>query len=102
EIRRTDPELYRGRIKEGYLRGVDEDRPAVISVNMFLAALTVNDFLARLHSYRNAANSDYASIAASLAEVQFYTEADGAPCVLLERHVGRGDVTPLLERPALS
>jgi hypothetical protein len=102
EIRRTDPELYRRRIKEGYLRGVDEDRPAVISVNLFFAALVVNDFLARLHSYRNAANSDYACLSASLAEVQFYPEAEGSPCALLERHVGRGDVIPLLERPALS
>lgn len=102
EIRRTDPELYRRRIREGYLRGVDEDRPAVVSVNMFFAALTVNDLLARLHPYRNAGNSDYACISASLAEMQFYPEAEAAPCQLLERHVGRGDVTPLLERPALS
>ena len=102
EIRRTDPELYRRRIREGYLRGVDEDRPAVVSVNMFFAALMVNDFLARLHPYRNAANSDYACISANLAEVQFYPEAETAPCQLLERHVGRGDVIPLLERPALS
>lgn len=102
EIRRADPELYRRRIKEGYLRGVEEERPAVISVNMFFAALVVNDFLARLHSYRNASNSDYACISASLAEVQFYPEAEGPPCALLERHVGRGDITPLLDRPSLS
>lgn len=102
EIRRTNPELYRRRIKEGYLRGIEEDRPAVISVNMFFAALTVNDFLARLHPYRNQPNSDYACIAASLAEMQFYSERESAPCQLLERHVGRGDVIPMLERPALS
>jgi len=102
EIRRTNPDLYRRRIKEGYLRGIEEDRPAVISVNMFFAALTVNDFLARLHPYRNHPNSDYACIAASLAEMQFYPEPESTPCPLLERHVGRGDVIPLLERPALS
>jgi hypothetical protein len=102
EIRRTNPELYQRRIKEGYLRGVEEDRPAVISVNMLFAALTVNDFLARLHPYRNQANSDYACIGVSLSEMQFYPEAESAPCELLERHVGRGDVIPLLERPALS
>jgi ThiF family/Prokaryotic homologs of the JAB domain len=102
EIRRTDPELYRRRIKEGYLRGVEEDRPAVVSLNMFFAALVVNDFLARIHPYRNTANGDYACISASLAEVQFYPEGEAAPCQLLDRHVGRGDVTPLLDRPALS
>jgi hypothetical protein len=102
EIRRTNPELYHRRIGEGYLRGVEEDRPAVISVNMFFAALIVNDFLARIHPYRNQANGDYACISASLAELQFYPEAESAPCQILERHVGRGDVIPLLERPALS
>ena len=102
EIRRTNPELYRRRIREGYLRGVEEDRPAVISVNMLFAALVVNDFLARLHPYRNQANSDYACIAASLSEMQFYPEPESTPCQLLERHLGRGDVVPLLERPALS
>ena len=32
-IRRTDPERYAQERREGYLRGVGEDRPAVISVN---------------------------------------------------------------------
>ena len=53
ELRRTNPGLYRRQLEEGYLRGVEEDRPAVISVNMFFASLAVNDFLARLHPYRN-------------------------------------------------
>jgi hypothetical protein len=102
EIRRTNPELYRRRIREGYLRGVEEDRPAVISVNMFFAALIINDFLARLHAYRNQPNSHYAWIGGSLSELQLYSEPEAAPCQLLEAHVGRGDVTPLLERSSLS
>lgn len=102
EIRRTNPELYQRRIKEGYLRGVDEDRPAVISVNMLFAAFAVNDFLARLHPYRNQANSRYASISTSLSEIQFYPEAESLSCAVLGPHVGRGDLVPLLERPALS
>ena len=102
EIRRTNPELYRRRIKEGYLRGVEEDRPAVISVNMFFASLAVNELLARIHGFRNRSNSEYAWTAGSLTEMQFYPEAESAACSVLERHVGRGDVTPLLERPSLS
>lgn len=101
-MHRTNPELYERLKKEGYLRGVQEDRPAVISVNMFFAALMVNDFLARVHLYRNQPNSDYSYIAGSLAELQFYPEAEGEDCPVLKRHVGRGDVEPLLERPALS
>ncbi len=102
EMRRTDPEMYRRQVKEGYLRGVNEDRPAVISVNMFFASLAVNDFLARLHPYRNQSNNEYGCIAGNLCEVQFFTDPETTPCEVLTRHVGRGDVTPLLERPSLS
>jgi hypothetical protein len=101
ELRRTNPEMYRRQLKEGYIRGV-EDRPAVISVNTFFAALAVNDFLARLHPYRNSPNADFAYLGGSLSEMQFYPEEESSPCSRLERHVGRGDVVPLLERPALS
>jgi hypothetical protein len=74
---------------------VDEDRPAVINVNMFFAPLAGNELLARLHRFRNRPNGDYACLAGSLTEVQFYPEPESAP--VLERHVGRADATPLLE-----
>ena len=102
ETRRTDPEMYRRQVKEGYLRGINEDRPAVISVNMFFAALVVNDFLARIHPYRNEPNGSFAYTGGSLSEMQFYPEPETEPCPMLSRHVGKGDVVPLLERPALS
>jgi ThiF family/Prokaryotic homologs of the JAB domain len=102
EMRRTNPDLYRQQIKEGYLRGVEEDRPAVISVNMFFASLMVNEFLARVHPYRNQANEGYAYVGANLSEMQFYPEEESSVCSLLERHIGRGDVEPLLERTVLS
>src|SRR5262249_23095565 len=102
ELRRTDPDLYERQRGEGYLRGVQEDRPAVISVNMFFAALAVNEFLARLHPYRNRPNREYAWLAGSLSEVQFYPEPEGEDCPVLKKCVGRGDVEPLLDRSALS
>lgn len=102
ELRRIDPELYRRQVKEGYLRGVEEDRPAVISINMFFAALVVNEFLARLHPHRNQLNAGYAYLGANLSEMQFHPEEEGSACPLLQRHVGRGDVDPLLERTVLS
>jgi len=101
-MRRTDPGMYKRLVGEGYLRGIDEDRPAVITINMFFASLVVNDFLARIHPYRNAHNSSFAYVGASLSEMQFYLEGETAPCELLARHVGKGDVTPLLDRPSLS
>jgi hypothetical protein len=102
EMRRSNPEMYRRQVGEGYLRGVDEDRPAVISVNMFFASLAVNEFLARLHPYRNQPNREYAYVGGNLSEMQFYPEPEAAPCEILARHVGRGDVAPLLDRAVLS
>jgi hypothetical protein len=87
---------------EGYLRGIREDRPAVIPVNMFFSALVVQEFLARLHPYRNQPNASYAVVRGNLLEPFLATEPDGAPCNVLGRHVGRGDVDPLLDRPDLS
>lgn len=102
EMRRSSPEMYQRQAKEGYLRGVEEDRPAVISVNMFFASLAINEFLSRLHPFRNQPNSQYAYVAGNLSEMQFYPEGETLPCQVLERHIGKGDVIPLLERPVLS
>ncbi len=102
EMRRTNPAMYQRQANEGYLRGVEEDRPAVISVNMFFASLAVNEFLARLHPFRNQSNSKYAYVGGNLSEMQFFPEGETSPCQVLERHVGKGDVIPLLERPVLS
>lgn len=102
ELRRTNPAMYRARRDEGYIRGVHEDRPAVISVNMFFASLTVQEFLARLHPFRNQLNASYATVRANLLEPFVITEPDGAPCMVFARQVGRGDMEPLLDRPDLS
>jgi len=101
-LRRTDPQAYQEQLKEKYITGVIEDRPAVISVNMFFASLAVNEFLARLHPYRDDENKHFATYRFSLSQAQIYTEEEGEPCRLLARHVGRGDTTPLLEMPELS
>lgn len=99
---RTDPEEYGERLKAGYIKGVRVDRPAVISVNMQLASMAVNEFLARLHPYRYDPNGDFAVHRVSLIQGATYMEADGKPCTVLPRHAGRGDVCPLLDMPALS
>jgi hypothetical protein len=55
-----------------------------------------------LHAYRIQPNSDYSQISVDLTDPHLYFEAEGEDCELLKRHVGRGDVEPPLERPALS
>ena len=89
-------------MSSGYIRGVQEDRPAVISVNMQLASMAVNEFLARLHPYRYDPNEDFAVVRTSLIQAVIYYEKDGEPSRALARYVGRGDLRPLLDMPSLS
>ena len=99
---RTDPVAYRALLDDGYIRGVEEDRPAVVQLNTLLASLAVNEFLARLHPYRIDPNGEYAIHRLSLSHGIYEHEEDGDPCPMLARHVGRGDVSPLLDWPELS
>ena len=73
----------------------------MISVNMFFASLAVNEFLARLHPYRDDDNNRFATYRFSLSQAQIYSDEEGEHCRLLARHVGRGDVTLLLDMPEL-
>lgn len=101
-LKRTDPIAYRDQLQSKYIVGVQEERPAVISVNMLFASLAVNEFLARLHPYRDDPNADFAAYRISLTQSRIIQDSDGEPCPVLARHAGRGDVRPLLDMPALS
>lgn len=101
-LRRTDPKAYGEQVKAGYIRGVDEDRPAVISVNTQIASSAVNEFLARLHPYRLDDNSDFATVRTSFIQGVNYQERDGSASGTFFRHIGKGDVRPLLSMPELS
>ena len=101
-LRRTDPAAYAEQRAAGYIEGVDVDRPAVVSINAQTASLAVNEFLARLHPFRSLSNGASAVIRMNFMEVFLILEEESEPCALLARHVGRGDVAPLLDLPALS
>lgn len=101
-LARSDPKAYRALTKEGYIKGVNEDRPAVIQLNSLIASLAVNELLARLHPYRMDPNGDYAIHRVSLSHGIYEYLPDGEPCPMLARHIGRGDVHPPLDMPGLS
>lgn len=102
ELLRTDPVRYRELRRQRYIIGVSEDRPAVISVNMFFASLAVNELLARMHKFRNVANSEFATVRGDLCEFVLYREPGEASKGHLAKEVGVGDCEPLLGRPSLS
>lgn len=101
-LKHTDPDAYNDHLGAGYIEGVDEDKPAVISVNMLIAALGVNELLARVIPYRNDSNSEYAIYRFSLNEGFLFHEPDGLPCDIFKKWVGLGDTHPLLGMPWLS
>lgn len=95
-LARNDPKAHERQVKDGYIAGVQGHRPAVISVNMFGSSLAVNEFLARLHPYREEPNSEFASVTFSLASMELINEGEDGICQLLGGKVGIGDRTPLL------
>ena len=101
DLLRTSPEEYRERHARGYVRGVQVDRPAVISVNMHFASLAVNEVLARIHPFRLDDNGGFATTQVSLSHAQLEHEPDRAAPPRILASVGRGDIEPLLEMPSL-
>jgi hypothetical protein len=101
-LRRTAPEAYADLRREKYVLGVEEDRPAVVSVNTYFAAMAVNELLARLHPYRIEANKAFATYRANLVQARLLQEPEGPPCPALAPKAGRGDTRPLLGVPELS
>lgn len=101
-LQRSNPKAYAERLKEGYIKGICVDQPAVISLNMQIAATAVNELLARLHPYRVESNGNYAVRRVVLSDPAASCDgSDGPPCPLFSKWVGLGDRTPYLGYPEL-
>jgi hypothetical protein len=101
-LARNDPAAHERQVKEGYIRGFQGRRPAVISVNMFGSSLAVNELLARLHPYREEPNQNYAAVTFSLASMEIISDAEEGVCLTFAKSVGMGDVRPLLRMMELA
>lgn len=99
---RRNPSEYDSLRKSGYITNVIIESPAVISVNMLAASLAVNEFLARMHNFRNEDNVDFEITRFSLTDGYFFHEKDTTVDAYLKKFSGRGDVMPFLNTPELS
>lgn len=97
-----DPEAYEQLKKEHYVKNIQVDRPAVISVNGLIAYHAVMSLIDRLVGYR---------IEPSYGNVTMLLHIDGSILQLEERFVqdsylakykGRGDCKPYMNMPYLS
>jgi hypothetical protein len=96
-LKRMHPEQFQEELEEGYIKGVQVDRPAVVSINGFCATLAINNFLARLHPFRISDNSEIRWQTFDLVNTALTSNPDGPPCKVLAKYVGRGDMEPLLD-----
>jgi len=101
-LRRVAPEAHQEEIAAGYIRGMSEQAPSVITLNMRAAAAGVNEFIARAYPYRLDHNRRYARTLFSLAacEEEYVCEDDFARAQ--NPITARGDQEPLLGLPALT
>lgn len=99
---RTSVETYQKNRDSGYIKNVQVESPAVISVNMLHASLLCLEFLARLHAYRYTSNSRYDHTMVDITDWSISRSPVGSQGTLLKRKIGRGDIVPLLEMPELS
>jgi hypothetical protein len=100
-LRKAAPDAHRQELEAGYIKGLIEEAPSVITLNMRAAAACVNEFIARAYPFRIESNRLYARTTFSLAacEEEFTAEEsfDTSPNPAL----GRGALEPLLGVPAL-
>ena len=99
---RTSIEDYEEQKKSGYITNVNVDSPAVISVNMQIASMAVNEFLARIHPFRHDDSREFAVTRLSLSDGYIQYEEEGDPDEYLLKHIGKGTIQPLLNMPELS
>lgn len=96
-LKKNAPEEYANRLREGYIRGAQVDRPAVISVNMNVASTAVLEALARIHPFRVEKNGAFAVQRIVLSDPTANVHSgDGEPCPAFSRWTGLGARRPLL------
>lgn len=98
-VKRVNKEEFE---RNQYLVEVEESSPAVITINMQVAATAVNEFLARIHPYRNVENSQIDVVSILFGDCVMYGETCDKPCSYFVKLVGKGDIEPLLNNPELS
>ena len=99
---RTDPDFYADQLRRGYIKGVNVDRPAVISINTSVASAAVNELLARLHPFRTRPNSEFAIQKILFTHGRLVNRVEGCDDPLLSPCLGKGNTEPPLLLPRLS
>ncbi|MDE3234536.1 MAG: ThiF family adenylyltransferase [Bacteroidota bacterium] len=101
---RKNPEEYENLQKNSYIKNINVNNPAVISVNMQIASHAVNEFLNRIHAFKYESSNHFAvsTIDITGGYIVNVNEDDLQVDAYLLKKIGRGDVQPFIELPELS
>lgn len=100
-LRKASPDAHLERVRAGYIKGQNEEAPAVISLNMRAASAGVMEFIARAYPFRLDPNERYARCRFSLAACDEEYEGEGTFSKGPNSALGRGAKEPLLGLPLL-
>jgi len=97
----SDTNAHAAQVGAGYIEGVPEQAPSVITLNMRAASACMMEFIARAYPFRHEKNSDYARTRFMLAEgLEEYQSEISFP-YKESPLLARGSVEPLLGLPSL-
>ncbi|WP_310622408.1 ThiF family adenylyltransferase [Flexibacterium corallicola] len=96
------PETAQRELDAGYLKGVHEEAPSVMALNMRVAGDAVLEWTTRLFNFRHDGNEGFARTLFSLAggEIDYIGEADFTLSEKID--LGRGLAQPLLGLPCMT
>lgn len=103
-LRRQDPSEFAKREKLGYLRNANVNSPAVISINMQISSMAINELLNRLHLFKDESPRAYARVMMDFCGscIENTSEDDFEQDQNANKYIGRGDCQPFLRMPELS
>jgi hypothetical protein len=90
---RMYPNQFADMVKNSYIKNINVNRPAVISVNMMIASYAVNEFLNRVHPYKVDSCHEYAQTTIDITEGCFIhrSEEKLREDLFLKSKIGKGD-----------
>lgn len=96
---RKNPNEFEELEKNAYIKNINVNNPAVISVNMQIASHAVNEFLNRIHPFKIEHPSYYAGSTIDITQgyIVNSNELDYEVDTYLKNKSGRGDTNPFIE-----
>lgn len=100
-LAKSSPAAHRAEVQDRYIKGVIEEAPSVITLNMRAASALMNEFIARAYPFRLEPNHKYARTEFRLASCEEEFAAEEEFSRAANPILARGAQEPLLGLPML-